>query len=106
MKTRDLQLWFYCLGAFILVAGLTGAALVYATATDDIAEAAYSSASKPYRHELERFGGKASVLVDDFSQWFAGLWHGKRLARTLAVLAIGIALVCFWIGRNLPDMRG
>jgi hypothetical protein len=109
MKTRELQWWFYLSGAVVLVLGLAGAAFVYATAADeefDATEATFSSASKPYRHELERFGGKSSIMADDFMQWFAGLWHGKRLARTLLVLSIVIAAVCFWIGHNLPDIRG
>ena len=108
MKTRDLQIRLYLIGAFVLIAGLASAALVYVTATNEEsdAELAFSSASKPYRHELQRFGGNTSVLLDDFSQWFAGLWHGKRLAGTLLVISIAVALACFWIGRNLPDIRG
>ena len=27
----------------------------------------------------------------------AGLWHGKQLAVTVAVLAVLVALACFWL---------
>ena len=44
--------------------------------------------TKAYRHELEVFGGKANVIVAEFQDWFEGLWHGRQLAYTIAVLSI------------------
>jgi len=52
---------------------------------------------KTYRRDLERFGGPAAVLADDFTRWLAGLWHGRALAHTVAWLtafaAVGLLLV-------------
>ena len=44
--------------------------------------------TKAYRHELEVFGGKANVIVAEFQDWFDGLWHGRQLAWTIAVLSL------------------
>ena len=48
--------------------------------------------TKLYRHDLEVYGGRANVLADDFREWFAGLWHGRNLAFTVAVLTVLAAL--------------
>ena len=104
----------YQISAAILLAGWLGAAAIYATAPDDDGDAlgyefvdgvAYpilTYESKKYRHDLERFGGKAAVMADDLNRWFAGLWVGKHLAYTLATLASGAALACFLTARRLP----
>jgi hypothetical protein len=49
------------------------------------------------------YGGKAAVVVDDFSRWFIGLWHGKSLAFTVAVISIFISLVFFFAANRLPS---
>ena len=46
-------------------------------------------ANKKYLRELRVIGGKANVLADEFQDWFAGLWHGRTLAGTVAVLTVG-----------------
>lgn len=104
----------YLAGAAILLAGWVGAAAIYAGASDGNSDAlgyefvdgvAYpilAYESKSYRHDLERFGGKAAIMADDFNRWFSGLWIGKRLAYTLATLATGAALACFLTARRLP----
>ena len=100
----------YLIGIFIFLAGLLGAAIIYFTVPDDQGDVlgyeivdgnAYSimaSDSKMYRHDLEHFGGKAAVFADDLNRWFSGLWKGKKLARTVAVLAIVLALGFFRAG--------
>ena len=104
----------YLIGAAILLSGWIGAAVIYTTAPADESDAlgyefvdgvAYpilTYESKKYRHDLERFGGKAAVMADDFNRWFSGLWVGKHLAYTLATLASGAALACFVAARRLP----
>ena len=111
MTTRRRLHW---IGATILLAGWLGAAAIYATASDDESDVfgyefvdgvAYpipAYESKKYRHDLERFGGKAAIMADDLNRWFAGLWVGKHLAYTLATLASGAALACFVTARRLP----
>jgi hypothetical protein len=44
--------------------------------------------TKKYIHDLELYGGTANVLADEFRSWFAGLWHGRNLAYTVAVLTV------------------
>ena len=34
--------------------------------------------SKLYRHNLEVYGGKLNVIMDDFRRWFVGLWQENR----------------------------
>ena len=58
--------------------------------------------SKIYRHDLEVFGGKAAVLADDLRRWFIGLWQGKSLAYTIALLTFLVSLTGFAIARYFP----
>ena len=101
----------YLIGALVLVLGLAAAALIYATSKDDAGPAVgyvvaegkvYTIApgdSKKYRHDLELYGGKAALLADDFGNWFAGLWKGRALAFTLAVISIAIAGLLFYFAK-------
>jgi hypothetical protein len=50
-----------------------------------------------YRDDLELYGGKTSVLLDDFARWFAGLWHGKSLAFTVACITIFMSFGFFFV---------
>jgi hypothetical protein len=99
-KETKRQTRLYLISALILLVGLSSAVLIYATSGDDDGDAvgydvagerSYAvspQSSKKYIHELERFGGKASVLADGFNRWFDGLWHGTSLAYTIACLTI------------------
>ena len=57
--------------------------------------------SKKYLHDLEVYGGKANVLAAEFREWFTGLWFGKNLAITIAVLT----LLTVWFVRFLAMPR-
>ncbi|WP_420995595.1 hypothetical protein ACKI2N_021835 [Cupriavidus sp. 30B13] len=94
----------YLLGAAILAAGWIGSALIYLNAAreESSADLLYGPGwQRQYDFQLERIGGKAAVLAAEFSQWFGGLWHGRQLAITLAVLATVAALLCFAVAREL-----
>lgn len=43
---------------------------------------------KSYSRDMELYGGKANVLLDDLRQWFDSLWHGKSLAVMVACITI------------------
>jgi hypothetical protein len=58
--------------------------------------------SKVYRHSLEAYGGKLSIVSDDLAGWFSSLWQGKTLAFTIASLSIAVALLLFWAARRIP----
>jgi len=93
----------------ILVIGLIISAVVFALAPPE-PEADYAgvyvtslSNSKKYQLELERIGGKAAVVAAEFNDWFDSLWHGRRLAGTLAILSVGASLLCL-LAAKLPPL--
>jgi hypothetical protein len=92
-----LQIRLYLASVVILVAGLIGAAVIYATTpAEDSAELIYGITNdQRYIAELQRIGGTAEVVMAEFHQWFDSLWHGKPLAYTVAVLCTALAAVCF-----------
>ncbi|WP_454724817.1 MULTISPECIES: hypothetical protein [Cupriavidus] len=101
---RTLPARLYLLGAAILAAGWIAAVLVYlhAARAETSPDLLYGpSWQRQYDFQLERIGGKAAVLAAEFSQWFAGLWHGRQLAVTLAILATVAALLCFAVAHEL-----
>ena len=97
------------IAGLVLIVGLATAAAIYFTAED---EPQLSSSyvividpamTKTYVRDLERFGGKAAVLFDEFNRWFAARWRGKALGVTIAWLSIVAAALLFWIsGRSRP----
>jgi len=90
----------------VLLLGLPAAAAIYFTAEDEPQlSTSYvvvmdPATSKTYVRELERFGGKAAVLFDEFNRWFASLWHGRALGLTVAWISLALALVLYWIARR------
>jgi hypothetical protein len=58
--------------------------------------------SKKYLRELEVYGGKANVLATQFRHWFDGLWHGRSLAFTVAVISVSLALAYRFFASPLP----
>lgn len=90
----------YC-GVAILLVGLVSAALIYLFASDDssAARAAEIESGRLYEYNLERIGGMAAVYAARLNRWLAGLWHGRPLAYTVAVLAMALALLCFGVAR-------
>lgn len=104
-QRRPLYAVIYCWGVAILLVGLAGAALIYVFAADDGETdlAGEITSGRMYGHNLELMGGKFAVFEDRFNQWFAGLWHGRSLAYTVAVLAVAIALACFLAARLMSE---
>jgi len=47
--------------------------------------------SKRYLRDLERYGGKANVVAGEITEWFNGLWHGRRLALTVVCITVLLA---------------
>ena len=91
------------LGALVvLVLGLASALGMYLAADEAPASAALAEmhGSKPYVHQLERFGGKAAVMFDRFNRWFAGLWEGRQLGVTVAWITIVVAAAMFLVARR------
>ena len=84
-------------GAVILVLGLASAMWIYLAAAPATGDAlGYNpEESKQYLRTMELYGGKANVLAAELRQWFEGLWHGRRLAYTVACATVLLAGV-FW----------
>jgi ABC-type dipeptide/oligopeptide/nickel transport system permease component len=87
---------FRIAGLAIFVLGLLAAVVIYLLAPEvDLDEIAYQEmATKQYERQIEMNGGKNLVLAAQFTHWFGGLWHGRRLAASLAVLSVLAALLC------------
>jgi len=102
------------ISVIILLAGLSSAVLIYQRAANNpYGPLGYETAngtrypmmpedSKMYRHDLELYGGKFNVMMDDFRRWFLGLWHGKSLAVIMGGTAIIISFGFFYAANYLP----
>jgi hypothetical protein len=94
------------IAVMLLALGLGSALTIYFTAGPTPADPlGYDPLdTKKYLRELELYGGKANVLSVEFRQWFSGLWHGRSLAATVAVLTVLFAFA-FWIvaSNQVPD---
>jgi hypothetical protein len=115
-KLLKKQTNLFLVSAAILLVGLGSAVAIYLDA-DDEADGkqgyevagkyiypAMNERSKRYQHDLEMYGGKAAVLADDFNRWFYGLWRGRSLAFTIAVISILLSFSFFVAARNAhPD---
>lgn len=84
----------------VLVFALAIGAGIYLGAGDS--ETFDPSTSKMYVRELQRFGGRASVLFDELNRWFAARWRGRELGITIACLGAAAALVLAAIARRAP----
>jgi len=47
--------------------------------------------TKKYLRDLELYGGKVNILATEFMRWWDGLWRGRNLAGTVAVLTLLLA---------------
>ena len=102
----------------VLLGGLTFGGIVYFTAGDETEAAGYvvvgdqvfatdPADSRVYRRELQRFGGKALVLFDDFLRWFGSRWRGRQLGVTVACLSAAVALALVVVAHYLePQDNG
>ena len=105
-QRASLQARFYLAASLILAVGLASAFAIYVTAEDEPENLAIREmvGSKPYVRQLQRFGGKAAVLYDEFSRWFDSLWRGKSVGVTIAWISVGasfgVFLVSWCLGPN------
>jgi hypothetical protein len=87
----------------ILLVGFVSAVVIYfANAGPGSASDYELERSKLYLHDMEVFGGKANILADEFRNWFDGLWHGRSLAFTVAVISVFTALAYRFVATPLP----
>lgn len=114
-KKTDLRTILNIISVIILLVGLGSAFLIYRNAEnvpvgilgyeegDGGAYPVMPDDSKKYLRDMELYGGKANVLMDQFRRWFIGLWQGKSLAYTIAVISIFISLGTFYVANHWPS---
>jgi hypothetical protein len=95
--------WLNLIGAIILLVGLGSAVLLYQSVGNDPYGVLDFENSKLYRHNLEVYGGKFSVIMDDCRRWFLGLWQGKSLAVIIACTAVIISFGFFYGANCRPQ---
>ncbi len=112
-KIPERQTCLNLLSALILLVGLGSAVWIYQGAENapygalgyEVADGTIypimSEDSKMYRHNLEVYGGKLNVIMDEFRRWFLGLGHGKSLAFILAGASIMISFGFYYAANHL-----
>jgi len=58
--------------------------------------------SKKYLRDMELYGGKANVLMDELRRWFVGLWHGESLAFMVGGITVFISIGFFYAANHVP----
>lgn len=113
-KLRDSKTRLELLGLIILVVGLGVSIYIDRTAVDEPADAlryemngqsaqpVRPEDSKKFLRDMEQYNGKAGMLMYELRTWFAGLWQGRALARTLYCLTLASTAALFIIARRLP----
>ncbi len=89
---------FHLAGTIVAVVGLAVAAWIRATTPDLPVSSVPLQRLKLQEHQLQMIGGRFAVEAARITEWFDGLWVGRTLATTLAVITVVAALVCFWLG--------
>jgi hypothetical protein len=102
-KILHQRTWLNLISTIILLVGLGSSVLIYQSAGNDPYGAVSYENSKMYRHNLEVYGGKFSVIMDDLRRGFLGLWQGKSLAFMLAGATIIISLGFFFAAHHLSQ---
>ena len=114
-KNADLHIWLNLISAIILLVGLGSAILIFKTAEntpygalgyeegDGSVYPIMPEDSKKYLRDLELYGGKANVLMDELRRGFVGLWHGRSLAFTVACITIFTSFGVFYAANHLPS---
>jgi hypothetical protein len=114
-KIAGLHTCLNLVSAFILLVGLGSAVLIYRTAENNSSGVlgyeeeggsvypVMPQDSKKYLRDLELYGGKANVLMDELRRGFIGLWHGKLLAFTVGCISIFVSFGVFYAANHLPS---
>ncbi len=89
------------LGLAVIAIGLVAGAAAYVTASAD--PGTDQVAQQREMRELARLGGTATVQTVKFNLWLGSLWHGERLAGTLALLGLVVGGACWKIGELMGE---
>ena len=86
-------------GIAVLVLGLLAATAIYVEAKPP----ADGEIDNREAFELARIGGTASVRTVEFDHWLSSLFHGERLAWTVAVLSLVACGACLRIAGLMAE---
>ncbi len=83
--------------AAILALGWGAAAAIYlaAPAPEDDPAVYELQHSREYERQVEVIGGKGALLATELDRWISGLFEGRSLAYTIAVLTAIVALAAW-----------
>ncbi len=86
----------------LLLIGLGSALVIFLVTPPEVVDPLLGDqfSNKKYLREMRMLGGQGNVLAAEFNEWFAGLWQGRELAATVAVLTVGTVLVFRWIATH------
>jgi hypothetical protein len=92
-------------GVILLVAGLLAAAIIFCTARSDeqLEIPGVDLATKRESLQLEKMGEKSYIVFNDLNEWFASLWHGRRLAYPIGILSIAGFMCSRWFADLLES---
>jgi len=99
MRARRLRL----LATMILIVGLCSAAGIYVAARPAPGDPLEREESKQYLRAMELYGGQANLLAAEGLRWFQSLWHGTRLAWTVAGLAVLASGACLFASAAVEE---
>jgi hypothetical protein len=57
--------------------------------------------TKQYLRQMQVYGGTANLLASEIRLWFESLWHGTRLAYTVAFLTF-FSAGAYWLFTRPP----
>jgi hypothetical protein len=88
----------------LLALGLGSALVIFLVTAPEVVDPLLGDpySNKKYLREMRMLGGQGNVLAAEFQDWFAGLWHGRALAGTVAVLTVVTVLVFRFIASHPP----
>jgi len=101
------QICLHRVGWAVLAGGLAVSAWVYVAAATHPPPPPIIPAiqdSKLTEYQIQLYGGKIYVLGAEFQTWFAGLWHGRELGITLAVLSLALGGGLLLLADFLPHV--
>ena len=94
------------ISAGLLVIGLGAAAYLHFRPPSEAADPLGNLLrQKKHMHGLRVMGGTANVTMAEFQAWFAGLWRGRALAGTVAVLTVLLTLAFRFVARHAELFR-
>jgi hypothetical protein len=90
-----------------MLIGLSCSVWIYPTAGEDTAAVMFDGFlnSKRYPHEPAIYGGRLTILAENFYRWFGSLWHGRHLAFTVALTTATIPTGLFLVARHLHNYK-